>query len=516
MALHSTFCPYCRNNFYLSDQAEGEVHCGHCSRLIHVQNHGSVRIIDNKYTGEPNQNVTSTRANRNTLTKRRKETDQVQPPTICVPDTPSQTLSKTAAALKQYVTPVFTGVMMFSFATVVLQVAGGYIPPARQPEPSPVVPIPTKVQRPIQIVPSTPLTKTSSLSKLDLMHRAAGSVATILGKTYSGSGFVIGPSLIATNYHVIFREQINDIRVEFPDNEHHKGKTYPTSLISFDASNDLAILKFQADGIKPLKLNENYIHKVGQPVTAIGSPGDKISDQSVLPNFFTDGRLGPEVLVSGRPHWALSMPVYGGNSGGPVLDRNTLEVVAVISLGEEAKTYAVPHRFLLEQREIACQADIPQIELVNIEHQIMYCLIQMKHYRNKQIEAYIKLFSKYREVLNQDNKVSFAGILNFEKLRKKLNESLLTHTAFFTTSIKARVKELEKMDRCDLEASIAAKKIHRRLEDNNNHLKTTVTPSTIKSFLNSFVENDNQVATLIDQLESYTEPFGGRFSKYNK
>ncbi len=82
----------------------------------------------------------------------------------------------------------------------------------------------------------------------------------------SGSGFIISADgYILTNHHVI--EGASTITVTDYD-----GKTYKAELIGSDSSNDIAVLKIDADGLTPVVLGSSDNLKVGDEVAAIGNP----------------------------------------------------------------------------------------------------------------------------------------------------------------------------------------------------------------------------------------------------
>ena len=82
----------------------------------------------------------------------------------------------------------------------------------------------------------------------------------------SGSGFVLtDDGYILTNHHVI--EGSNAITVSFYD-----GSSAEAALIGYDASNDIAVLKVNAEGLVPVVLGDSDNMNVGDPVVAIGNP----------------------------------------------------------------------------------------------------------------------------------------------------------------------------------------------------------------------------------------------------
>ena len=88
------------------------------------------------------------------------------------------------------------------------------------------------------------------------------------GYTYqaSGSGFIItSDGYILTNYHVI--EGSEKVTVATYDNE-----TYDAKVIGYDESNDIAVIKIEAEDLTPVTLGDSNALRVGDPVFAIGNP----------------------------------------------------------------------------------------------------------------------------------------------------------------------------------------------------------------------------------------------------
>lgn len=82
----------------------------------------------------------------------------------------------------------------------------------------------------------------------------------------SGSGFIISnDGYILTNYHVI--EDSDSISVSL-----YNGTAYEAQLIGYDESNDIAVLKVEADNLIPVILGNSDLLNVGDSVVAIGNP----------------------------------------------------------------------------------------------------------------------------------------------------------------------------------------------------------------------------------------------------
>ena len=82
----------------------------------------------------------------------------------------------------------------------------------------------------------------------------------------SGSGFILTENgYILTNYHVI--QDSNSITVTDYD-----GKEYEAKIVGYDESNDIAVLKVEAEGLSPVILGSSKALSVGEDVAAIGNP----------------------------------------------------------------------------------------------------------------------------------------------------------------------------------------------------------------------------------------------------
>src|SRR5256886_6080958 len=81
-----------------------------------------------------------------------------------------------------------------------------------------------------------------------------------------GSGVIVtNEGHIITNNHVV--DQVDEIEVQLSD-----GRTKKARLVGADAQLDLAVLKIDNPGVKPLKLADSDIVQAGDFVLAIGNP----------------------------------------------------------------------------------------------------------------------------------------------------------------------------------------------------------------------------------------------------
>lgn len=131
----------------------------------------------------------------------------------------------------------------------------------------------------------------------------------------SGSGFIITEDgYILTNYHVI--KDADAITVALYD-----GKTYDAALIGYDESNDIAVLKVEAEEpLTPVVFGDSDNLRVGDSVLAIGNPLGELTFS------LTSGAvsaLDREVTLSYNVTMDLiqtDCAINSGNSGGALFN----------------------------------------------------------------------------------------------------------------------------------------------------------------------------------------------------
>ena len=130
----------------------------------------------------------------------------------------------------------------------------------------------------------------------------------------SGSGFVLtDDGYILTNQHVI--ENSSSITVTFYD-----GTSLPAELIGYDVSNDIAVLKVNAENLKPVTLGDSSNTNVGDEVIAIGNPLGELTfslTQGVV------SALDRQVTTSSNTTMNLMQTdcaINSGNSGGALFN----------------------------------------------------------------------------------------------------------------------------------------------------------------------------------------------------
>lgn len=130
----------------------------------------------------------------------------------------------------------------------------------------------------------------------------------------SGSGFIISKDgYILTNHHVI--EDSNSITVSFYD-----GTSKEATLVGYDASNDIAVLKVEADNLVPVVLGDSKNINVGDTVVAIGNP---LGELTFSLTSGTISALEREITISTGSTMRLlqtDCAINSGNSGGALFN----------------------------------------------------------------------------------------------------------------------------------------------------------------------------------------------------
>jgi len=178
--------------------------------------------------------------------------------------------------------------------------------------------------------------KTDSTTAVDLktvIHNSQKDVVQITVITQDeeviGSGFLYNDKGdIITNAHVVAGAR--KVSVKTSD-----AKTYDGTVIGIGDKTDIAVVRVpELAGVTPLKINRTHKAEVGDQVIALGSPLG-------LQNTVTTGMIsGINRSFTIDPYeyknmYQITASITHGNSGGPLIDRETGEAIAINSAGTE-------------------------------------------------------------------------------------------------------------------------------------------------------------------------------------
>ena len=153
-----------------------------------------------------------------------------------------------------------------------------------------------------------------------------------------GSGFIIDASgIILTNNHVV--QGADEVKIRL-----HDGREFIGREIKTDPRTDVAIVRIDATGLKPLRLGDSHAIQVGDWVLAIGSPFGL--DMSVTAGIIS--AKGRSNRITARADFLQTdAAINPGNSGGPLLNMRGEVVgintaIATESGGYDGIGFAIP------------------------------------------------------------------------------------------------------------------------------------------------------------------------------
>ncbi len=160
-----------------------------------------------------------------------------------------------------------------------------------------------------------------------------------------GSGFIVSTDgLIITNKHVV-----SDTEASYKVLTNNN-KQYTVEKIYRDSSNDLAILKINANGLKALTLGDSSKLKLGQMAIAIGTPLGEFKNTvttgivSGLGRGITAGSVYEGYVEKLDNVIQTDAAISAGNSGGPLLNSKgqVIGVNTAIAQGGQNIGFALP------------------------------------------------------------------------------------------------------------------------------------------------------------------------------
>ena len=166
-------------------------------------------------------------------------------------------------------------------------------------------------------------TDSEALSVTEIAGQVKPSVVVVESvgeKNSAGAGFVISADgYIATSNHVVAKSAV--VKVTLFD-----GNEYDAEIVGADALSDLALLKINAEGLKPVKIGDSDTLVVGEYVIAIGNPSGMDYKFSVTDGIISALERKVEMTGAGGVTEKVmtliqtNADLNHGNSGGPLVN----------------------------------------------------------------------------------------------------------------------------------------------------------------------------------------------------
>ncbi len=163
------------------------------------------------------------------------------------------------------------------------------------------------------------------------------------GETGVGTGIVAtSDGYILTNAHVVDYSRGNSVKVIL-----HNNKEYKATVVGFDKSSDLAVLKINATGLSPATFGNADDYEIGDHVLAIGNPGGLNYAGSLTGGMISAlNRTIESHSDNGMTYIQTDAAINPGNSGGPLVNMYA-QVIGINSnkiaaTGFEGMGFAIP------------------------------------------------------------------------------------------------------------------------------------------------------------------------------
>lgn len=181
-----------------------------------------------------------------------------------------------------------------------------------------------------QVVESVVGVETSADDGTGLLSQGSGIVAT-------KSGYII------TNAHVVEYSKDYNVTVTLHEDE----TAYAAVVVGYDKTSDLAILKIEADNLKPAVFGDVDQMEIGDEVLAIGNPGGLDFASTLTGGYISAlNRTLKSNSDNGMTYIQTDAAINPGNSGGPLVNMYG-QVIGInsnkiISTGYEGMGFAIP------------------------------------------------------------------------------------------------------------------------------------------------------------------------------
>jgi S1-C subfamily serine protease len=172
----------------------------------------------------------------------------------------------------------------------------------------------------------------------DPIERAVQSTFRLTNRAGGGSGFFINDEGLAITAKHVVEKATYSMKAELAGEK----KKYSVKIIKKSRKNDLALIQVMIDRPTPyLEIRKTDTLVRGEPVWVVGNPLLAFRETITSGNFSRifpgkDFRKELKIKAPYEGDWVqFSAPVIGGNSGGPVVDKDG-RLIGIVSLGFKA------------------------------------------------------------------------------------------------------------------------------------------------------------------------------------
>jgi uncharacterized membrane protein required for colicin V production len=185
------------------------------------------------------------------------------------------------------------------------------------------------------------------------VQRASASTLRITGIAcgygVEGSGWAAGRDLVVTNAHVVAGETVTRVQVA------GTGRPLPAEVVVFNEKNDIAVLRVDGLGLKPLRLAAS---RPGEATAVIGFPENGPLDIEPARTGTTRRVISSDAYNHGpveRIVTSFRVYVRPGNSGGPAVNADGRVVSTIFASRAESDNagYGIPSQIVRHYLQIA-------------------------------------------------------------------------------------------------------------------------------------------------------------------
>lgn len=217
----------------------------------------------------------------------------------------------------------------------------------------------------VKWISRTKTAQSNNLSKIDVVNMALQRTYKVvvrrLGTSIesNGSAFCVAPNKFLTCAHVVKRydkmaeEKISLLEVDRTTSIFltNGPKKFPAKVIGIDETNDIALLECKCNAA-PFSVDTQF--NIGDEILAVGSPHGFENNVSFGHITSRDKKIYPH--ANAPLYMFIDANVFGGNSGGPIVNIQTGRVVGMVTAiaaaqGEYGLNSGLPAEYLVHMCE---------------------------------------------------------------------------------------------------------------------------------------------------------------------